>query len=43
MLQSDLKRFSDSENLQNECIKKYAHKITDEQLILRVNESLMRT
>ena len=42
MLQSDLERSSDSENLQNKCISEYAYKITDEQSILRVNESLMR-
>ncbi len=43
MLQLNLKEFSDSENLQSECISEYVHKIIDEQSILKVNESLMRT
>jgi len=42
MLQSHLKRISDSENSQSECIVEYAHKIIDEQLILRVDESLIK-
>jgi len=43
MLQSDLKRSSDSENSQNKYISEYAHKIVGEQSILRINESLVRT
>jgi len=33
MLWSSLEETSDSENLQDECIAEYAHKVTDEQLI----------
>jgi len=43
LLQSDLEEPSDSENLQSECISEYVYEITDEQLILRINESLIRT
>jgi len=42
MLQSSLKRTSDSENLQSKCTVRYAYEIVGEQLISKIDESLVR-